>query len=64
VHYEALDVYEQYSSRILGMTEIPNRTYATAIATTSQTTLQAASTHHGIVPNNLYLEPTLANLYP
>jgi hypothetical protein len=35
VHYEALDVYEQHSTRILGVTQIPNPTYAMAIATTS-----------------------------
>jgi hypothetical protein len=34
VHYEALDVYEQHSSKILGITQIPNPAYATAIATT------------------------------
>jgi hypothetical protein len=33
VHYEALDVYEQCSSRILGITQIPNPAYAIAIAT-------------------------------
>jgi hypothetical protein len=35
VHYEALDVYEQYSLRILGVTQIPNLAYATTITTTS-----------------------------
>jgi len=35
VHYEASDVYDQHSSRILGITQIPNPTYATTIATTS-----------------------------
>jgi hypothetical protein len=39
VHYEALNVYEQHSLRILGITQIPNPTYAIAIATASQTTL-------------------------
>jgi hypothetical protein len=39
VHYEALDVYEQHSSRILGVTQIPNLAYAIAIATASQVTL-------------------------
>jgi hypothetical protein len=29
VHYEALDVYEQHSPKILGVTEIPNQAYAT-----------------------------------
>jgi hypothetical protein len=38
-HYEALDVYEQHSSRILGVTQIPNPTYATSIATASQAAL-------------------------
>jgi len=52
VHYEALDVYEQHSPRILGVTQIPNPAYATAIAITSQVTLQAAITHHGIMPKN------------
>ncbi len=33
VHYEALDVYEQQSPRILGVTQIPNPTYATTITT-------------------------------
>ncbi len=31
VHYEALDVYEQHSLRILGVTQIPNPAYARAI---------------------------------
>jgi hypothetical protein len=39
VHYEALDVYEQHSPRILGVTQIPNPAYATAIATSSQAAL-------------------------
>jgi len=39
VHYEALDVYEQHSPRILGVTQIPNPAYATTIATTSQAAL-------------------------
>jgi hypothetical protein len=39
VHYEALDVYEQHFPKILGITQIPNPTYATAIATASQATL-------------------------
>jgi hypothetical protein len=39
VHYEALDVYKQHSSRILGVTQIPNLANATTIATTSQATL-------------------------
>ncbi len=60
VHYGALDVYEQHCSRILGITQIPNLAYATAIATTSQ----AAIAHHWIVPNNPNLVPTLINLSP
>ncbi len=60
VHYEALDVYEQHSSRILGVTQIPNPTCATAIATTSQATLQVVIPHHGTVPNN----PNSTNLSP
>jgi hypothetical protein len=39
VHYEALDVYEQHSARILGVTQIPNPAYAIAIATASQAAL-------------------------
>jgi hypothetical protein len=35
VHYEALDVYEQHSSRILGIIQIPNLVYATTIASAS-----------------------------
>jgi hypothetical protein len=64
VHYEALDVYDQNSARILGITQIPNPTYAIAIATTSQTTLQAAIAHHGTMPNNPNSIPTSVNLFP
>jgi len=64
VHCEALDVYEQHSPRILGVTQIPNQAYATAIATTSQIALQATIAHHGTVPNNLDLVPTSINLFP
>jgi hypothetical protein len=64
VHYEALDVYEQHSLRILGITQIPNPTYATIIATASQVALQAAIAHHGTVPNNQNLEPTSVNFSP
>jgi hypothetical protein len=39
VHYEALDVYEQHSLRILGVTQVLNIAYATTIAITSQATL-------------------------
>jgi len=63
-HYEALDVYEQHSLRILGITQIPNLAHDTTIATASQAALQAAITHHGIVPNILDSVPTLVNLSP
>jgi hypothetical protein len=39
VHYEALDVYEQRSPKILGVFQIPNPAYATAITTASQVAL-------------------------
>jgi hypothetical protein len=52
VHYKTLDVYEQHSLRILGVTQISNPAYVIAISTTSQVALQAAIAHHGIVPNN------------
>jgi hypothetical protein len=64
VHYEALDVHEQHSPRILGIIQIPNPAYATAIATTAQATLQATIAHHGTMPNNLDLVPTSINLFP
>jgi hypothetical protein len=64
VHYEALDVYEQHSPRILGITQIPNPAYAITIATAFQAALQVAITHHGLVPNNLNIVPTLVNLSP
>jgi len=35
VHYQALDVYEQHSTRILGVTQIPNPAYAKAVTTAS-----------------------------
>jgi hypothetical protein len=38
VHYEALDVYEQHSLKLLGVIQIPNLVYATTIATASQAT--------------------------
>jgi hypothetical protein len=60
VHYEALDVYEQYSAKILGVTQAPNSAYAIAITTASQ----AAIAHHGIVPNNPDPVPTSINLSP
>jgi len=64
VHYEALDVYEQHSARILGVTQIPNLAYAIAIATASQAALQATIAHHGIVPNNPDPVPTSINISP
>jgi hypothetical protein len=39
VHYQALDVYEQHSPRILGVTQIPNPAYATTIAIAFQAAL-------------------------
>jgi len=64
VHYETLDVYEQHSPRILGVTQIPNLTYATAITTTFQAALQASIAHHGTVLNDLDPVPTSVNLSP
>jgi hypothetical protein len=64
VHYEALDVYEQHSPRILGVTKIPNPTYATTITTTFQVALQATTTHHGTMPNNPNSIPILIDLFP
>jgi hypothetical protein len=64
VHYEALDVYKQQFSRILGITKTFNQTYATTIATTFQVALQATITHHGIVFNNPDLVPISTNLFP
>jgi len=64
VHYEALDVYEQHSTRILGVTQVPNPAYAIAIATASQAALQAAIAHHETVPNNPDPVPTSVNLSP
>jgi len=60
VHYEALDVYKQHFSRILGITQIPNLAYAITITTTSQT----AITHHGTMPNNPDSVPASINLSP
>ncbi len=61
VHYEALNVYEQHSPRILGITQIPNLVYAITIATASQATLQAAI---GTMPNNPDPIITSLNLSP
>ncbi len=63
VHSEALDIYEQHFSRILGITQIPNPTYATTIATAFQATLQVAITYHGIVPNNPNLVLISINIF-
>jgi hypothetical protein len=64
VHYETLDVSKQHSLRILGITQIPNPTYATTIAIVSQAALQAAIAHHGTMPNNPDPIPTSINLPP
>jgi hypothetical protein len=48
----------------LGVTQIPNLAYATTIANTFQIALQAAITHHGIMPNNPDLVPTSINFSP
>jgi hypothetical protein len=64
VNYEALNVYEQHSPKILGVTQIPNPAYATTIATAPQTSLQATIAHHGTVPNNPDLVPNSVNLSP
>jgi hypothetical protein len=53
VHYDALDVYEQHSPRILGITLSPNLVYATTITTAFQAALQATIAHCGTVPNKL-----------
>jgi hypothetical protein len=39
VHYEALNVYNQHFLRIMGVTQIPNSTYAIAITIASQAAL-------------------------
>jgi len=63
VHYEALDVYNQHSTRILGVTKSPNLAYTIAIATPSQAALQVAIAHHGTMPNNPNSIPTSLNLF-
>jgi hypothetical protein len=63
VYYEELDVYEQHSSRILCVTQIPNLAYATTITTTSQAALQAIIAHHGTMPNNPNPVPISVNFY-
>jgi hypothetical protein len=62
VHYEALDVHEQHSLRILGIISIPNLAHATAI--TIAIAFQAAIAHHGTMPNNPNPVLTLVNLSP
>jgi len=59
-----LDVYKQHSARILGITQIPNPTYAIGIATASQVALVAAIAHHGTMPNNPHPVPTSVNISP
>jgi hypothetical protein len=46
----------------LGVTQIPNPSYATTIAIAFQAKLQAAITHHWTMPNNLDSVPILVNL--
>jgi len=62
VHYEALNVYKQHSTRILDVTQILNLAYAITITITSQAALQAVIAHHRTVPNNPDLVPTLVNI--
>ncbi len=62
VRYEALDVYKQHSLKILGVTQIPNPAFATAIATASLVALQATIAHHGTLPDNLDPIPISVNL--
>jgi hypothetical protein len=62
VHYEAWDVDEQHFPRILGVVQICNLAYTTAITTASQVALQVTITHHGIVPNNPNSVPTSINV--
>jgi hypothetical protein len=45
----------------LGIAQIPNPAYAIAITIASQAALQDAIAHHGNVPNNPNLVPTLVN---
>ncbi len=64
MHYEALDVYEQHSPKMLASLEPPNLAYAATITTASQAALQAAIAHHGTVPNNPNLIATSVNISP
>jgi hypothetical protein len=64
VHYETLDVYEQHSSRVLSVTQIPNPTYTTTITTAFQAPLQTSITHYGTVPKNPNPVPTSVNISP
>jgi hypothetical protein len=64
VHSEALDVYDQHFPRILGIIQIPNPAFGTAIATTLQLVLQTAIAHHGTMHSNLNLIPISINFSP
>jgi hypothetical protein len=46
----------------LGVTQIPNLTYAITITIASQAIVQVAIAHHGIIPNDL--DPIPINLSP
>jgi hypothetical protein len=48
----------------LGITQIPNPTYAIAIVTTSQAAPQVVIEHHGTMANNPNMVPTLVNISP
>jgi hypothetical protein len=48
----------------LGVTQIPNPAYATAITIASQVALQAIIAHHGTMPNNPSPVPISVNLSP
>ncbi len=48
----------------MGITQIPNPTYAIAIVTTSQAAPQVVIEHHGTMANNPNMVPTLVNISP
>jgi hypothetical protein len=48
----------------LGVIQIPNPAYTTTITIAFQASLQAVTTHHGIVPNNPNLVPISINFSP
>jgi len=48
----------------LGVTQIPNLAYATAITTAFQAALQATIAHHKTMPNYQDPVPTSVNLFP